>query len=272
VANQQISKLINEKFDSRVFPKIKNIYYRLNKPNERSVAFVAGVQRSGTNMTMDVLERSWETDVYHERDERAFENYQMRDPAVIQELYAKSVCPLFVIKSLCELQDLTRLMELFSPARTVWVTRNYDDVVNSMLISFKNQAKQVRALSVDREMGGWWLGKGMSDETHDVVKGFATDQLDDASAAALQWYFRSKLFFEQGLEKDSRVLLVKYEKLVVSPEAEFERIFGFLGLKYSRRVSQKVFGSSIRKRTPPKIDPNIRALCDELASRFSDLC
>jgi hypothetical protein len=163
-------------------------------------------------------------------------------------------------------------MELFSPAKTVWVTRNYHDVVNSMLISFKNQAKQVRALSVDREMGGWWLGRGMSDQTHEIVKGFATDQLDDASAAALQWYFRSQLFFEQGLEKDPRVLLVKYEKLVVSPDAEFQRIFSFLGLKYSRRVCQKVFGSSIRKRTPPKIDSDIRALCDELTSKLSGLC
>ena len=46
----------------------------------RRYLFVGGVQRSGTNMLMDVLERSYETDVYHERDPRAFDGYQMRSP------------------------------------------------------------------------------------------------------------------------------------------------------------------------------------------------
>lgn len=264
-------KLLSDKFDSRVFPIIKNSYYHLIKPEQRRVAFVAGVQRSGTNMMMDVLERSWETDVYHERDQRAFDNYQMRDMSIIQELHRKSVCPLFVIKSLCELQDLTQLMTLFAPAKTVWVTRDYDDIVNSMLISFRNQAKQIHALAEDREMGGWWLGKGISEETFAIVKEFATDDLDDASAAALQWYFRSKLFFEQNFETDDRVLVVKYEKLVVSPAKEFERIFNFLDLKFSKRVSKKVFTSSINKRSKPEIKSEIRSLCDDLSERFARL-
>ena len=51
---------------------------------------VAGVQRSGTNMVMDVLERSLETDVYHERDPRAFDNYEMRPLEVIRGLRARS--------------------------------------------------------------------------------------------------------------------------------------------------------------------------------------
>ena len=60
------------------------------KPSQKLTVFVAGVQRSGTNMLMDALERSFETDVYHERDPRAFDNYLMRPPEVIARLHARS--------------------------------------------------------------------------------------------------------------------------------------------------------------------------------------
>ncbi len=271
MSRKSLIKRLGDKYDSIVFPKLKNMRYQLTKTEEKNTVFVAGVQRSGTNMMMDVLERSWQTDVYHERDNRAFDNYQMRDLAVIKQLYSRSKAPHFIIKSLCELQDLTTLMAEFAPAKTVWVTRNYEDIVNSMLVSFNNQAKQVVALSHDREMAGWWLGKGMSNETFEIVQSFADDDLDNASAAALQWYFRSKLFFEQNFDKDSRVILVKYENLVTQPEFEFERIFSFLGLTFTARVSKKVFASSINRRSSPEINPEIRKLCDDIADKFQQL-
>ena len=65
------------------------------RPPVRTYVFVAGMQRSGTNMVMDVLERSLGTDVYHENDPRAFERYEMRDPAVIRQLANGSGTPLF---------------------------------------------------------------------------------------------------------------------------------------------------------------------------------
>lgn len=266
--SKSFSKRLGDKFDRDVLPKLKSVYFSINKRQRKTVVFVAGVQRSGTNMMMDVLDRSWETDTYHERDSRAFDNYQMKDLSVIKELCAKSNASHFVIKSLCELQNLTKFMEEFSLARTIWVTRNYEDIVNSMLLSFRNQAKQIRALSNDRTMGGWWLGKGMSDETYELVKSFARPDLDDASAAALQWYFRSKLFFDQDFDKDPRVLLVKYENLVMQPADEFQRVFSFLKLKFTDRVSKKIFASSINKRPAPEINPEIRKLCDDITSRF----
>ena len=60
-------------------------------------------------MLMDILEKSWVIDAYHERDERAFDNYKMRELPVIKTLARKSPMPLFVIKALFELQDLPSL-------------------------------------------------------------------------------------------------------------------------------------------------------------------
>ena len=61
--------------------------------------FVGGVQRSGTEMMMAVLERSPETRGYHESDPRAFCEYQMRDLAVIRELVDPTHAPVVVLKS-----------------------------------------------------------------------------------------------------------------------------------------------------------------------------
>jgi len=236
----------------------------------RCRVFVAGMQRSGTNMLMDVLEKSLDTDVYHERDPRAFDNYRMRDAGQIQHLVDHSAASSFVIKALCELQDLTWLMEKFEPAKTVWIVRDYNDVVNSMLRSFGNMAKQVHRIVRDPASSGW-LGLGMSAETLVVLRGLVSESLDDRTASALQWYFRNILYFEQGLDQDRRVLPVRYEKLVTNPAGEFDRIFGFIGIDFSPRVAAKVSPRSIGKNPPPDIAPPVRDLCDGLLARFHSL-
>ena len=234
------------------------------------VSFIAGVQRSGTNMLMDVLERSFATDVIHERDRRAFERFQMRAPEVIQAMVERSRAGHFIIKSLCELQHLSHLMQVFAPARSVWIVRDYHDVVNSMRVSFGNQARQVKRIATDRDSDGW-QGQGMSDATHALVRARVHEDISDTSAAALIWYFRNQLFFDQGFDHDPRVLLVRYESLVTHPVSEFQRIFAFLGLAYRPWHSRKVVPHSIRKARQPEIEAPIRELCAAMTARFDDL-
>ncbi len=252
----------------------KGLYQQLASRNNGTslpaVSFVAGVQRSGTNMLMDVLERSFATDVIHERDQRAFERFQMREPAVIRTLVEGSRGGHFIIKSLCELQHLTRLMEEFAPARTVWIVRDYNDVVNSMRVSFGNQAKQVKRIAKDRDSDGW-QGQGMSDATHALVKEQVHPEITDVSAAALIWYFRNQLFFDQCFDRDPRVLLVRYESLVTQPTPEFQRIFAFLDLPYRPWHSRKVVAHSIHKARQPEIEPAVRELCEAMTARFDAL-
>jgi hypothetical protein len=237
------------------------------KPSEKTTVFVAGHQRSGTNMLMDVLERSYETDVYHERDSRAFDNYQMRELPVIRNLHRISQSRYFVIKALCELQDLPELMAAFQPAQTLWLVRDYRDVVNSAVRSFPDFAKYARLLADDSEAAGW-RGKGMSRETRAIVRSVVHPEITETSAAALQWYVRNTLFFERGLDRDPKVLLVFYENLVDRPQTEFVRIFKFLGLKYAPWMARDIFGTSVGKHHEPDIDAPIRALCDGIMARF----
>src|ERR1700721_775604 len=65
------------------------------------VVFVGGVQRSGTEMVMDVLERSPDTRVFHEQDPRAFDRFELRADEVIRPL-ARSVAPCVVFNPFCD--------------------------------------------------------------------------------------------------------------------------------------------------------------------------
>lgn len=235
--------------------------------NGQRFVFVAGAQRSGTNMLMDLLERSTMTDVYHERDTRAFQDYVMRDPEVIRSLADRSRAPVFAIKSLCELDRLPRLLNEFQPSQLIWIVRDYRDMINSALVSFPSLPGSVEKIYHDRSAAGW-RSKGMSDDTYEQIRRLYRPGMDAPSAVALFWYMRNVLFFENGFDRDPRVALTQYEQLVTDPDRELRRVFDFLGLDYSPFVSRHVFASSIRRREAPSLDPAIDALCADLLSRF----
>jgi len=248
----------------------KRAMQSLRRPAGKQVVFVGGIQRSGTNMLMDVLERSVQTDVYHETDDAAFDAYELRSPEVLHRLVNNSPAPTVVLKALCELQDMRALITDFAPARAIWMLRNYDDMVNSHLRSWRGCPDRIARIITDRNSAGW-RGRGMSDDTHALISRLHHPGINDASAVALFWYFRNILFFEQGFDHDKMVTVVRYETLVAEPDAEFARLFDFLGLDYSDFVSRKVFASSIRKNPPPDIEPPIRELCDALTARFESV-
>lgn len=237
----------------------------------KQVVFVAGVQRSGTNMMMDVLERSFETEVYHERDPRAFDQYQMRPREVIHGLVKAAKAPQVIFKALCELQELRQLLDEFMPAKAVWIVRRFEDVVNSHIALWNRMPKDLAEIVKDRNGAAGWRGRGMSDATHDLVRRFYHPDISNESACALFWCFRNGLFFEHGFDRDQRVLLVCYESLVTSPTEQFSRLFNFLGIEYTTYVSSKVFASSVRKSSSPVIEPPIRELCEALTAKFEAL-
>ncbi len=237
---------------------------------QRTRAFVAGAQRSGTNMLMHVLERSPDTEVFHEVDPRAFDQYMMRDTAVIQELAAGSPARCFVIKALCEADRIPGFLDTFDNARCVWLYRHYHDVANSMLVSFRSIPDTVHRLATEGQAAGWW-GSGMSERTQSLLAELVQRPLSDHSLAALLWYVRNVLFFEHGLDEDERVVLLQYEAFVSHPESEAKRVCEFLDVPYSDRFTARVNATSVRRREPPPLDDEVDRICSELLQRFESV-
>jgi len=154
--------------------RTKTLHQRVFSRPVAEYVLVAGMQRSGTNLLMDILDANADTRVFHETDPRAFERYEMRDLAVIRRLAQHCPAPVFVIKALCELDRIKDLMDAFRPAKTVWVVRDWRDSVNSALKSFGNFVPQWNRLA--RGDASDWRGRGMSAATRellDVVAGIA---------------------------------------------------------------------------------------------------
>jgi hypothetical protein len=258
-----------ERLERRLWRAWKQLRHHLGGKTQRQYVFVAGMQRSGTNMLMEILEWSAHTDVYHESDARAFERYELRPRPVLHDLAEHSAAPFFVIKSLCELDLLGELMAEFPPAKTLWIVRAYDDSVSSAIRSFGNFAVQLHRLALDKN-GNNWRGRGMSDETQAILARCDHPQINEASAAALMWYYRNILFFEQGLDRNPNVKLVFYEGLVTEPRHTLRDIFTFLGLPgWSPWLSRYIHAGSVKKLPRKDIEPAVRAVCDELSSRFA---
>jgi hypothetical protein len=257
--------------ERRLWRVWKPVRHRVAGSRPALTVFVAGMQRSGTNMLMETLEWSAHTDIYHETDPRAFDNYEMRPRAVIRELASRSRAPFFVIKSLCELDQIGSLLDEFAPAKAVWIVRAFDDTVNSATRSFGHFADQVHRLAKNKA-GAGWRGRGMSDETQALLRPFDHPGLTDTSAAALMWYYRNVLLFERGLDRDPRVRVVRYENLVRDPRSELRNVFGFLGLPgWSPWISRYIHPKSVGKAPRADIEPAIRELCDSLTARFDTL-
>jgi hypothetical protein len=230
---------------------------------EKHTTLVCGVQRSGTEMLMHILERSNETDVYRETDRRAFSHYNMRPPTVMRHLIEKSCVGRIVVKALLESDKTAELLQELAPAKAIWMVRHYDDVVNSCMQCWPGDRNHIGKIIVDRNAAGW-RGRGMSDETHALLREYYHPDMDDSSALALFWYYRNQLLFDQKLEEDPRLLILRYEPLVQFPEKYGPIVARFVGIAFTPAMMRLVFSDSVRKRPPPNVEPRIRALCDPM--------
>lgn len=238
----------------------------------QQVIFVAGTQRSGTNMLVEILERSWHTDVYREADPRAFVDYQHKPLPELTRVVRGSPARYVVLKALCELQDLRSLLDVFAPARAVWMLRHYDDVANSATELWRKMPYFLGEI-LHRPDGGeaGWRAGGVTDTLCAELDRRWRPDLDNATACALFWWLRNSLFFEQHLEHDPRVRAVSYEALVTDPHGRVPPLFEFMQVPFDPRVMARVTARSVRKQAPPAIHAPVRDLCDALLVRFQAL-
>ena len=110
----------------------------------------------------------------------------------------------------------------------------------------------------------------MSDATREVLRTLYRADASETDGAAIMWYYRNILFFEQALEHDPRVRLVFYEDLVQHPMQQVAAVYTFLGLPgFNTRIARQIHARSIHRRTAPDVSPAIAALCQTLYAQFS---
>lgn len=233
---------------------------------ERSIV-VVGVQRSGTNMIMQALDHRWDTDVYHESDPRAFDEFQMKSSAVMAELRLHSPAKIFITKALLDLHRVEELRETLKPARFIWIYRHFDPMVASHRIKW-DHGEYIDQIVEDPASAGF-RGLGMSDDTLRTLREIFRPEMSREGRTALFWWFRNKLLFEQGLDSAPDSVLVNYEKIVSAPEESWQLIWDRMDLAPDAKSIRFIHANSKTRKPLPEIEDDVRALCDEMWDRLN---
>lgn len=235
--------------------------------------FVVGCQRSGTTMVLNVAERSSKIKCDREGTGQILDkqNYRVISDDVILKTISRTPEPVIFFKPLNDSQHVDQLLALDSRAKALWVYRNCPDVIGSALTKWGDKHRTIihQVSRGEYSSVGWEaIGERVSQENLDLVKRRVAKGLSPADGAALLWYLRNSIYFDLKLESEARVLLCKYEDLVTTPQEKFKELFEFVGTDFNDAFVSDIHASSVNKKSPVDLDPEIGQLCDTLMTRL----
>jgi len=231
--------------------------------------FIGGIPRSGTNMVMDVLDQSYETDVFHESDPRVYSGTAVKNIEILLRYWAGTRAPVIVFKAILDSHNIPQWMDLCPPAKCVWIVRNCDDTCRSHVRSFLTTKERLGRAIHGKEAGPWMLGN-LSPSVLKVAQHHYTPDMSAESAAALLWYLRHELYFELGLHKSEDTRILYYDEFVQNPNKGMASLCSFLSINAKPRMSRDIHAKSMNTRRLDAIDPAIRKLCEEVWIRVRD--
>lgn len=243
---------------------------------QRRLVLIFGCQRSGTTMLQQTfLDRSWRVLIIEETDRRLvgrnalpgetrWEEYQV----VLQRL-RKIPFEVVAAKPLVETDRAVELMDSAERVKGIWMLRDYEGVARSNVKRFgpdnpfRDLAPFCSADATD------WRSRGAAAETCETVVSLLRQHLSPLDAAALFWWARNQLYFQQRLQTDERIRIIRYERACNHPEA--------LALALSRYVEVELPPHSIASRVRPDsgaargpvLHPEVQRLCRETWDRFA---
>lgn len=241
-------------------------------PAERVALFIFGCQRSGTTMLSDLFALDPESDVYPEQSSLGAADDPKRLrlgplPEVAAAL-GRNAAPLVVVKPLVESQRAAEILAVDPRWRAVWLYRDVRDVVlsNSQMFGKDNGYDDLAPI-----VEGYrdWRADGLPDDLVDQIRTLHAAGLARHDAAALFWVARNRHFFTQGLDREPRVRLCRYEALVADPLGEMRRLYDMLGRPMPEQIANnKVFSSSVGRGGELTLSEPVRALCAETLERL----
>lgn len=233
--------------------------------------FVVGVQRSGTNMLVQGLERSPEFEVRNENDREAFDRFLLRPDPVVRRLVERSGQRYVLFKPLCDSHRIGAILDdLGTPSagRAIWAYRDVRGRVRSAVHKFGPANLDALRRIATGEGSTMWQAGGLSPERLELLRGFDYDRMSPEDAAALFWFLRNSLFFDLELDRREDVFLASYGAMVHDPERSMRALCGWLGFPYEQRLIAHVDARSRRSAPPLALDPDIARRCDELEAQL----
>lgn len=274
--------MLSKKFIARVQNKLTREshrtlkrFYHLANQNDTSkrIMFIVGCQRSGTTLMMHILEKDYATSIYHEFSRLSsgdkVERLRLNSLDSVKKVLERDRAKFVVLKPLVESQQTVSLLNFFPNSKALWMYRDHHDVVNSSLNRFgtHNGIDDIRPIV--QGIANNWRSEGASAEVRATVAEHFSEEMNPYDAAALFWYARNMLYFDQNLEQDSRVMLCNYRDLVLKPLDFMQVLYHFMEQKFpGTHVIEDVKDSSVGRGKHVELSPAIDALCTSLYERL----
>lgn len=243
--------------------------------DQRRVVLIFGCQRSGTTMLQQTLfDRSWRVFILEEHDRRLVgddpdpeETDWEEDDLVFRRIH-RLPFEVVAVKPLVESYRATALVKAAGQASGIWMLRHYLDVARSNLRRFGlgNAHRDLEPFK-SRDSADWRC-RGATEETRQTVNELLREGLEPLDAAALFWWTRNKLYFDQHLEVDERIKVLRYERVGNCPEDVIRSLSDYIG------VSLPIHSTVHRIRTRQaedvvnELNPLVEGFCAEMWESF----
>ena len=243
------------------------------RPDERRVVLIFGCQRSGTTMLQQTfLDRSWRVLILEEHDRRLVgpgpEETTWQDYSTVLGRIRRLPFEVVAAKPLVESASATELMDAAGPVKAVWMLRRYPEVAQSNVSRFgvDNPYRDLEPIR-SRDVLDWRY-RGVTEETWETVTALSKRRLTPFDAAALFWWTRNQLYFDQRLWEDDRIRILRYERACNQPDEVIRSLSDHIGLalplgSIAPRVRARPFPSETRE-----LDPDVERLCRKLWDSF----
>ena len=245
------------------------------RSHERRVVLIFGCQRSGTTMLQQTfLDRSWRVLILEEHDRRLVgpnpgpEETTWQEYSTVLGRIHRLPFEVVAAKPLVESASATALMDAAGPVKAVWMLRHYRGVARSNVSRFgvDNPYRDLQPIR-SRDVLDWRY-KGTTEETLETVTALMRRSLTPLDAAALFWWIRNQIYFDQRLWKDSRIRILRYERACNQPGEVIRSLSTHIGLA----LPSGSIASRVRAQPSPpetgELDPDIERLCAKLWDSF----
>ena len=217
------------------------------------------------------LDRSWRVLILEEHDRRLVrpgrEETTWQEYSTVLGRIRRLPFEVVAAKPLVESASATALMDAGGAVKAVWMLRYYPEVARSNVSRFGTD-NPYRDLEPIRSRDALdWRYVGVTEETWETVAALLNRRLTPFDAAALFWWTRNKLYFDQRLWEDDRIRILRYERACNQPDEVIRSLSGHIGVELPR-------GSIVRRvrAQPPRetreLDPDVEQLCRKLWESF----
>jgi hypothetical protein len=220
------------------------------------------------------LDRSWRVLILEEHDHRLVgptpgpEETTWQEYSTVMGRIRRLPFEVVAAKPLVESASATALMDAAGAVKAVWMIRRYPEVAQSNVNRF-GMDNPYRDLQPIRSRDATdWRYSGVTEEAWETVTALLNRRLTPFDAAALFWWTRNQLYFDQRLWEDDRIRILRYERACNQPDEVIRSLSDHIGLALPiDSIAPRVRARPLPAETT-ELDPEVDRLCRKLWDSF----